>query len=272
MRLKSLIGVAFACGLQTIVFAYPGDAVEWIQLKAFNSRTNPKWGAVLTDIMQHEAPGDSDNYDDLVTLGHETSHGIHAYIRNHLNTSGQRMNGFYVLDNRAVLVKEPNLRKRDVAPYVPKSLQGYRYAQYVTGQTAWDDTPLYLYDEWNAYVNGGASGVDLVNNNLWNYPWRDAVSGVIEFSAYALATGMAVRDRDPNYFQSYVQFKEFLAFNLRRSMAAYLPGSAMGVFQWQTQDDYFNSLKTSPDAEKLRQFCRDTFGTSWCYEVLGIQS
>jgi hypothetical protein len=144
-----------------------------------------------------------------------------------LNHKNRRTNGFYVLNNQAVLVTEPNIRKSQIGPYVPNSLRGSRYTLYITGQAAWDDTPLYVWDEWNAYVNGGAAGVDLVEHQLWKSGWRDGVAGIIEFVVYALATGQAVKEKDPEYFKNRTQFTEFLAWNLKRSMEVYLTGSNM---------------------------------------------
>lgn len=248
----------------------PGTGVVFIQLNAFNSRTNAKWAPVLKDIMNHEAPGDNDVYDDPMTLGHETSHGIHSYIRNHLSTSTARHNGFYVLQNRAVLVKEPAIRKSVIGPYVPTSLRGDRYATYVTGQPSWDDTPLYIWDEWNAYVNGSEVGVNQVESNLWNRAWQDGVAGTLEFVVYALASGMAVKDKDPSYFQNETQFREFLAWNIARSMTAFKKGSVMDAFKWARQDQYLQNLRTSADAAKMRDFARAQFGADWTQENLGF--
>jgi hypothetical protein len=272
--------------------AAPGAQLQFVDLPSFNSQQNPRWGPVLTDIVNHEAPGDSNPYDSLVTKGHETSHGIHAYIRNHLESpvsfaalpgpwfpmlirrrstvTAERANGFYVLANRAVRVREPNIRKSHVIPYVPASLRGPRYQTYVVGQTAWDDTPLYLWDEWTAYVNGGLVGVDLVDNGLWTYPWQDAMYGPLEFTVYALATAMAVKDRDPAYFTAHTQFREFLAFNAGRAMGAFARGATMPAFKYDKQDQYLHNLRTSADAESMRVFTRAQLGEEWTRTVFGF--
>lgn len=271
----ALYEIIFVLALSLVTYSQtavptPGDKVEFIELKPLNQNHNDQWGKVLTDIMTHEAPFDKNKYEDLITLGHETSHGIHSYIRNCLNNLGKRANGFYVLNSLAALVIEPNIRKSQVGPYVPKSLRGSRFDLYVTGQTVWDDTPLYLFDEWNAYINGGTVGVDLVQQNLWNAGWRDGVFGIIEFVVYALATAQAVKEHDPQYFDHYSQFTEFLAWNIKRSMETYLIGSKLKEFKWDKQDDYYDKLIHSPDAEPLRKFARETFGASWTLEVLGF--
>lgn len=250
----------------------PGDGVVWFTWPEQHMASNASWGDALTDIARHLPTSYGSTYadPDKVTHGHETSHGIHAHLRNYHNPTGKRANAFYVLGDRVAFVVEPNIRKSQIAPYVPASLRGFRYGTYVTGQTAWDDTPLYVWDEWNAYVNGGAVGVDLAMAGKWTYGWRDAVSGVIEFVGYALATAMAVEALDPGYFASNTQFREFLAWNLERSMAIFLAGRTFPDFAWAEQDALWQSLKTSPDADAMRQFARRTFGDAWCLEVLGF--
>jgi hypothetical protein len=251
----------------------PGENVPWQELPAFNSRSNNRWSPLLKDIINHEAPGDSNNYDDMITIAHETSHGIHSYIRQHMHgdeQQGDRVNGFYALGGKVAVIGEPRMRKRHVAPFVPASLRGSRFATYITGQTAWDDTPLYVWDEWNAYVNGGEAGVDLVEHELWTYGWRDGVAGTIEFTVYALATAMAVQQQDPEYFVNNEAFREFLAFNIRRGMTSFKKGAVMNEFKWDTQDRYWQKLKTSADADAMRTFARALLGAEWTMEQLGF--
>jgi hypothetical protein len=242
--------------------------VPWMELKPFNGHTQSGWASAITDIMQHEAPGDSNNYDDLITMGHETSHGIHAYLRN-TYASAQRVNAFYALQNRAVLIPEPNFRKSQVAQFIPRSLRGDRYQLYIVGQTEWDDTPLYVYDEWNAYVNGGEVGVSQVEAGKWNEEWQDGVAGQLEFNVYAIAVAMAAKQYDPSYLEN-VAFKSFIAFNLERSMNVYRRGAVMPAFKWTQQDAYLVSLQTGSDASDLRAFSQAYFGADWCKRVLGF--
>ncbi|KAB2894709.1 MAG: hypothetical protein F9K40_16465 [Kofleriaceae bacterium] len=235
------------------------------------ARANPAWGADLTDIANHLPSSYGNQYwdDDPITAGHETSHGIHAHLRVHVHEGTERVNAFYVLGDRAAYVVEPGIRKSAIATHVPPSLRGPRYALYITGQVAWDDTPLYIWDEWNAYVNGAEVGVDLATNGLWTRGWRDAVMGPLEFNVYALATAKAVAAGDPTYFASNTQFKEFLAWNLRRSMDLFRAGRTLPDFAWDDQDEHYAKLRTSADAEALRAFTRETFGAAWTMDVMG---
>ncbi len=227
---------------------------------------------VLRDIESH-LPTEYGSYysdSDRITWAHETSHGIHAHLRNYFNTTGRRANAFYVTENRACLVVEPGIRKSDVADYVPASLHGSRYELYITGQVEWDDTPLYVWDEWNAYVNGGATGVDLAEHGLWGSEWRDGVAGQLEFTIYAIAVAMAVEALDPGYFAAETQFREFLAWNARRAMDLYRRGAIEEEFAWDEQDRYYAAIRTSPDAAELRAFVVRIFGADFAREVLEI--
>lgn len=250
----------------------PGDEMACIDYQESRTSSDPSWGLRLTDIAQHLPPSYGDQYwdTDLLTAAHETTHGINSDLRNYHNDTGQTVNGFYVLGDCGVIVVEPNLRKSDVIPYLPQALRGYRYDTYITGQTAWDDTPTYIFDEWVAYTNHGDVGVELVEAGLWTYPWQDGVSGSLEFTIYSLALGMAVKALDPTYFSSNQQFREFLAWNARRAMTIFRKGKDMPAFTWDDQDAMYEALRTSGAAADMRQFCRDTWGEPFTNELLGL--
>lgn len=245
-----------------------GKNLPFFNFPAQNTRTNAAWGPVLTDIVNHEAPGDSNPYSDLVTKGHETSHGIHSYLRNNYNKTGKTANGFYLLQGRSLIVVEPPMRKSVIAQYIPSNLQGSRYSLYITGSTSWDDRPLYVYDEWVAYVNGAASGVDLVKQGKWTYGWRDAVMGPLEFMVYGIATAMAVEKHAASYFTSYPLFLDFTAWLSAESMRYYREGAVMNDFKWAKQDTYLQELQTSAAAKPMRDFCVRVFGQTWTDQVI----
>lgn len=246
----------------------PGSGLLTIDLPPLRNQTAP--GDVLTDIVSH-LPDEFGNtyYDsDLVTWGHETSHGISSHVRNTENNTGRKANGFYVTGNKAVVVVEPKIKKHQVQDFVPASLRGSRFALYVTGQTAWDDTPLYILDEFNAYVNGAKVGVDLYQKGLWTQGSRDAVEGALEFSVYALALGRAVQAYDPEYFRTYPQFSEFLAFELEAAMKVFRAGAVMPPFQRESQEKTLATLQDAHEARGLREFATELFGAAWTNEVL----
>ncbi len=246
----------------------PGSGLMTIEMPPLRNQTAP--GAVLTDIVSH-LPDEFGNmyYDsDLVTWGHETSHGLSSHVRNTENNTGRKANGFYVTGNRAVVVVEPKIKKSQIADFVPASLRGSRFALYILGRAAWDDTPLYVMDEHNAYINGAKVGVDLYQKGLWTQGNRDAVEGALEFSVYALALGRAVQAHDPEYFRTYPQFSEFLAFQLESAMKVFRAGAVLPPFARESQTQTFETLRSAREARRLRDFATALFGEAWTNEVL----
>jgi hypothetical protein len=253
----------------------PGDPgelppdLECLDHQALNSRNMS--GSALRDIVRH-LPNDQVDYycdPDLVTCAHEVSHGIHAYLRNYENPNSEPSNAFYLLHDRACFVVEPGIWKHEVVPYVPSALREFRFSTYVSGQSAWDDTPLYLWDEWNAYVNGGEAAISLYDEGLWNEGWRDQ-SGVIEFVAYGLAVGLAVEELDPSYFASDAQFTAMLAYFTRRSLDLHRRFADIDDFQFSTSDELYQTLRTSSAAAPLREFLIRTWGQQFHDEALDL--
>jgi hypothetical protein len=252
--------------------ADPTACVEWFTWAEQQPNLGqPSWGTQLTDIARHLPAQYGDTYwsSDPITAGHETSHGIHAHLRNYEAPAG-RYNAFYVLGNHAAFVAEPNMRKSDIKPQIVTGLRGPRYNLYLEQQTEWDDTPLYVFDEWNAYVNGAEVGVGQVEAGLYTGQWTDAVMGPLEFTAYAIATAKAAKLNDPTYYATNTQFRCFTAWNIKRAMALYEAGRAMTQFQWDTQDQYAMKLRTMPEAEPLRATARELWGADWTMSVLGF--
>jgi len=231
------------------------------------------WGTALTDIIRHLPTSYGTQYDfpdDRITWGHEVTHGINSHLRNYLNVTGKKANGFYLMKDRFTLVVEPAVLLANVGPLVPASLRGSRYQTYLVDQVSgWNDTPTYVFDEWVAYTNGSEVGVELATSGSWT-TWRDGVAGTLEFTVYALALGLAVETLDPTYFKGYANFREFLAWNTERAMNLYRAGAVLPAFTWATQDAYYAAWKTSPDGATLRNFARRTFGAAYCTKVLAI--
>jgi hypothetical protein len=251
----------------------PTACVEWStwpdQQPSFGQ---PAYGTQLNDIGRHLPSQYGTQYwsSDAITAGHETSHGIHAHLRNYIAPSPFGWNAFYVLNNKVAFVAEPKLRKSEIKPYIAMALRGPRYNLYLEQQVEWDDTPLYVFDEWNAYVNGAEVAVGQVQAGLYQGQWTDAVMGPLEFTAYAIATARAIKDKDPTYYATNTQFRCFTAWNIARAMKLYEAGRVMTQFTWQTQDQYATTLRTSAAADQLRMTARELWGADWTQSVLGF--
>ncbi len=252
----------------------PGAGVKFLSYPAVRTRSDTKWGSVITDINDHLPLSEDPSgwtFDEEMTTGHESTHAINSDIRNNHNSTGKSANGLYVLQNRAVLIVEPKLLLSDVVPYVPSSLQGDRYHLYlIEQQSGWNDTPTYIFDEWTAYINGGTVCVDQYSHGLWKHEWTDGVMGQLEFVSYAVALSMAVAKKDPTYWASAdgQQFKEFVAFNTKRAMDVFRQGRTMDSFKWDKMDAYWEKMKSSSDADAWRAFARDMFGEAWTNSVI----
>ncbi|HEX5061783.1 MAG TPA: hypothetical protein VFV99_20590 [Kofleriaceae bacterium] len=250
----------------------PTACVEWFTWNEQQPNLGQaSWGTQLTDIARHIPAqyGDTYWFDEPITAGHETTHGIQAHLRNYEAPPGH-VNAFYVLGNKAAFVVEPNMRKSDIKPFIVTALRGPRYNLYLEQQTEWDDTPLYVFDEWTAYVNGAEVGVGQVQAGIYTGEWTDAVMGPLEFTLYAIATAKAAKQKDPTYYATNMQFRCFTAWNIKRAMALYEAGHNMTQFEWDTQEQYATKLRTMPEAEPLREVARELWGADWTQSVLGF--
>lgn len=178
--------------------------------------------------------------------------------------------GLYMLQNRSVVIWEPDMKKDKVAEHVPQSLRGSRFDHYVAGTPMWNDHPLYLWDEWTAYINGTEVGLDQLAAGKWNQGRRLASVGPLEFTVYALATGKTIAENDPDRWRQDSQLSELLAFNSRRAMAAVQAAQETEELRHPGFDQYLTNFRTAPDAEQLREFARTEFGDEFCQTVYGF--
>ncbi len=224
--------------------------------------------SIYGDVLGHSKARPHGDSGGRATNAHETSHSIHAYLRNmYTRQYGKRVNGFYCLKGRGVVIEEPNIRKSQVNKFVPKNLRSYRYNLYLGGM-AWDDTPLYIYDEWVAYVLGGMVNVEDIQKGRHKGGRTDGVSGCLGFSIYAVALCMAVKEHDPQYWESNTQFRNFTIWMLYKSQKTYKMGHRMKELQWKDQDDLLKELLTSSSAAPMRDFIRQHLDGVWLHTLV----
>lgn len=253
---------------------YPdGNSVKWINYpsqKSYNERED--MGEFLFDIETHlpEKYGNQYTFEnDQNTWGHETTHGINAHL-NMLYGNIKENYCFYVGNNKAAVIKQPDIKITQVANVIPEIHRKSRYKTYMVDQAgSWDDYPLYIFDEWVAYTNGGKVGVELLGKKLLRGSGEktDAVHACLEFNVYAMYVCMAVKKYDPNYDNK--QFLEFVAWNCKNSMEIYYTGSQYNYFNWD-DDKYLKELQMGESAKELREFVMSTFGEAWAKEVFNF--
>jgi hypothetical protein len=234
--------------------------IEW-PVVAKNSSEVSLYG----DVMNHTTHDQLVlRYDRNINI-HETIHRVNNHIRNTYNKNNTRYNAFYVFESKAVLVEEPKSKKSHVAAFVPPSLRtSNRYKTYVVGMSHdWDSQPLYLVDEWSAYVGDSFSNIEDVKTGRHNGQWTDGVAGCLDMGIYCVAMAMSVEKHDPEYWASNNQFRNFMTWHLERAWDAYKVGSKMREFKWDVQDRMLETLRTSPDAEEMRRFMRKHLSAVW---------
>ena len=193
---------------------------------------------------------------------HETSHMISSELR---NENKGNINGFYFENGRGVLIEQPNLTIKDVSPYVPNNLRGYRYQLYFVDQLKyWNDSPLYIMEEWNCYTLGGACAVE---DYIQKLPLErtDAVAGTFEFMIYSTALYMCIKDKDPEYLKNNDQFKEFFEYLFDISYNLYMQGRTIKEYYSLKSDQLYIEYRNSTEGKEFRKFLDETlnFKVRW---------
>lgn len=216
--------------------------------------------SVYKDVLEHSSQkpfGDESGRNINV---HETAHGIHSDVRNQYEKQFKTsLNAFYCLDGNIILLKEPNITIRHIKKYVPQKLQSYRWELYFVQQLKdWDDKPTYILEEWVAYILGSKCAVEDHQKNI-NTHRSDAISGCLDFSIYAVALAMAVKEHDSEYWKNYPDFKEMIRYNLIQAEKTLGAGLDITAFNSEKQDLLYSNLLYSNEAEEIRKFLTDEF-------------
>jgi len=233
--------------------------------------TRIKEDTIYADIINH-CQNPTLEIIDRITCAHETTHMINAEMRNNLqkkafqiNKKGKKINAFYLPKGNSFVIEEPDMTKAKVAEFVPEELKWKRYHTYITKARAWNDRPLYLVDEWCAYINGALVAVEDSINNRHSDGWSDAVSGPLEFSVYCVAMCMAIEKYDKTYWIRHDNLRKFMKWNLERSFNTYEMGKDYKYFKWNQQEKFLNKLRTSEaqDVVAMRDFIHKHFNGIW---------
>ncbi len=217
---KSVFGGEFrsgclllACWLSSSI---DSASAEWIEVPPLRQVQTTQLGNVLADIESRMPTGHVYRDQDMVTWAHETTHGINSRLR--VAQKRPRVNVFYVTHGRAIVLAEPRVKLAHVAAAVPPRLRGGVYQLYLQQSLRdWNDSPLYVLDEWMGYTNGTAALVDLRVLGLWRGGARsDTTEYMIEFAGYAAALLSVVERDDPSYAQ-LAELREFIRWSTERA-------------------------------------------------------
>jgi len=160
---------------------------------------------------------------------------------NALYGASGRKNAFYCGEDRGITLPEPSIRKRDVVPFVPNELRSSRFGTYISGQSAWDDMPLYVFDEGVAYQQGARCGMDMVDRG--EKPEKtDLVYGVLEFVIYGTALMRAVEAKAPADLEPLL---EWFKWYFKQGMIIFQRGKV--DFPFSGQDDLESRFASNAD-------------------------
>jgi hypothetical protein len=216
--------------------------------------------SIYADVLSHSIQEPyGDRFGRRINV-HETSHGITSELRNFYQRAlNKKLNAFYVLNSKSIVLEESNIDMRLVTKYIPSALKSYRYNLYFEKNISdWNDMPSYIIDEWNSYILGSMSAVEDYHSGKLTER-VDAVSGCLDFSIYSICFAMAVCDNDKEYWNTYPQFKNTIKFLLSRAEKTFFEGMLIDNFKTPSQTQLYQSLLTHPDAEKLRNFLNKEF-------------
>jgi hypothetical protein len=150
----------------------------------------PVLADILARVPQPEYWRDPTDPSCPVTWAHEASHGMTSLL-----SRGDRC-GLYLLDGRAVMFgAQPRVTIGQVAADVPPHQRGPIFDLYLVKQRRdWDKQPLYLLDEWNAYVHG-----TMARRQAGMRTRGETERHAAEMEAYCRAMLGTVERRDPDY-------------------------------------------------------------------------
>jgi hypothetical protein len=216
--------------------------------------------SVYADVLNHSKQEPyGDRFGRRINV-HETSHGITSELRNFYEKAlNRKLNVFYVLDSKCIVLEEPKVTMIEVTKNIPNSLQSYRYSLYFEKNIMdWNDMPSYIIDEWNSYILGSMSAVEDYNSGLINEK-VDAVSGCLDFSIYAVCFAMTVYEKDREYWDSYPQFKNTIKFLLSRAEKTFVEGISIENFKTVSQINLHKNLLYNKECGSVKSFLEKEF-------------
>jgi len=189
-----------------LLICFFGDPV-WIDVPVLRPMEQCRGSTVLADIESRMPAGHQYAFPSMpMTWAHETTHGLNSNLR-----SGKPgVNAFYVLNGKAMVIREPKGRLSSVGQLIPPSLRGPSFRLYLLEQRRyWEADPTYILDEWVAYINGSCCGRE-ISENGWHFELLQAIN----FTVYSVAMAESVSVSDPNY--DHTQLREFVRYNAGR--------------------------------------------------------
>jgi hypothetical protein len=154
--------------------------------------------------------------DNVVTTCHEATHMLNSQIREKLG--GGKLNAFYVGKGKCFALPEPDCTLTQARQYVTQ-FRNSTYQLYFVEQApdrsmfvrGWDSSPLYIFDEWSAYINGAQAAKELLG-----YDPHGTYDRARWFCHYADAVVECIKNHDPDY-EHIKELESFVAYQKERT-------------------------------------------------------
>lgn len=251
-------------------FSTPATLAEtWVDVPTIRAA----WPGVAGDVAARARNpfGISQGY---VTQTHEDTHEINSNVRNRKGLGGTgQVNAFYVLDGKAVVLAEPlPLTLNDIADSLPVALRGTRYrahlltpqrdGRFKNGQAyeGWTE-PLYVFDEWSAYLNSGYCHVIMGDGGV------NTMVQAMEFFGYSMQLLILVEDfklRNPRWEYDVAGMKRVVKYQAERTsrlFAAMRRDHTVGV---ERGDPWLYALQEAKGTSVMRAWMLHVYGEQWC--------
>lgn len=238
---------------------------------------------IYEDILNHNKP-DRTIYKRQATTIHEGMHEVNTDatndIRKKMREGGIRewdkYDGFYIGDNKYLVLEEPGIEKGSVWSLIPSGLQDSSI-EYVFQPEYGPPGPYnsnYIYNEWTAEITGVIGSLELMKKNKWTSP-EENKSLVMSYTFAALALAGKVKYEKSEYWRNHLEYKEFIAFNLERAKRAYDEINRNHLnqyFEIINEEQRLNYLRTSnnPKATRIREVIKEVLGNAKAKELFGI--
>jgi len=239
---------------------------EWLQLPPV-SQADASRGKILADILSHATPEERKiaHFDDPTTCAHETTH----LINGRMSRAGTM--ALYCLDGWFAVLKEPvPLTLVDVRNHVPALLRGNTYQLYMVSQARQEglnSSPLYMFDEWVAYINGLACTLEMCKSRGEVFGGGSDVVFTLEAAVRCIAVMSAV---DAAVQEGRIEYDsqplhEVFQWNWQRMMVLVEEARHHPRMQGLDPDGYYRTLAQSQDeqVDATRAWCRKRFGLRW---------
>lgn len=260
MSMSSKFGILIDFASTALVVAFvtnnvADDQIDFIEVNKVSDKIQES--SIYADIVNY-AHNPTLDIKNRMTCAHETTHMINSELRNKYRQE-TAINAFYLPTGWAFVTHEPNIRKIQAANFIPDNVRGYRYNTYITGAREWDKQPLYIIDEWCAYINGALVGIDDIRRGVYRGGRTDGVSGCLELGLYSVGLCMAIEKYDNTYWNDNKQFRAFMKWNLQRAYNTYMAGKDYPEFKWKKQEEFLNRFRNSKETEEMRNFITKYF-------------